>query len=137
MQVIRPFFNIFQILSDVKNGGTCFDNGGTDEFSCNCIDPFAGNECQTEICSSVESTVAKNCRNGGNCVIEVVDGIRTPRCDCPPNTQGELCYILPAACDGNPCQNSGICTRKIQPDNTQVCYVINHYDFSRRFSFIV
>ena len=62
-------------------------------------------------------------------MIEVIGGIRTPRCDCRPNTQGELCYIPPAACDGNPCQNSGICSRKIQPDNTQVCCVISHYDF--------
>ena len=79
----------------MKNGGSCFDNGGTDEFSCNCVDPFGGNECQTEICSGIDSTVAKDCRNGGTCVIEVIGGIRTPRCNCPPNTEGETCEISP------------------------------------------
>ena len=88
-------YSKFKKLSDLKNGGSCFDNGGTDEFSCNCVDPFGGNECQTEICSGIDSTVAKDCRNGGTCVIEVIGGIRTPRCNCPPNTEGETCEISP------------------------------------------
>ena len=41
--------NSFKILSDFKNGGTCFDNGGTQEFSCNCVGDWVGNECQTNV----------------------------------------------------------------------------------------
>ena len=123
----------------------------------------------------MESTVAKDCKNGATCVIEVIDGVRTPRCDCPPNTGGETCQFLvcnidepklfclngacggadnaicqcdqengkakfygescdmPVVCNGNPCQNGGKCTSNIQADDTQVCFVISHYDFSLQF----
>ena len=91
----------------------------------------------------------------------MIDGIRVPRCDCPPNTGGDTCQILscggrhlcyngscggidnaicqcyqedgiakyhgascdmPAACQGNPCQNGGICTAKTQTGEIQVCF---------------
>ena len=94
-------FNAFKILSDLNNGGTCFDNGGTQEFSCNCVGDWAGNECQTNLCASVD------CQKGGSCVIEIIDGIRTPTCDCPPNTSGESCEISSCGSD-LPCYN-GAC----------------------------
>ena len=69
-------------------------------------------------------------------MIDVIGGIRTPRCDCRPNTQDELCEnqmcdssnneIPPAAFDGNPCQNAREYTATTQSDNTQVCCVIIH-----------
>ena len=94
-------------------------------------------------------------------MIKIIDGIRTPSCDCPPNFGGKTCRIsicgsdvfcyngacagpicqcnqsngeakyhgkscdMPAACDGNPCQNGGTCISKTQGVETQVCFVIN------------
>ena len=152
------FFNALKTLPDLKNNGSCFDIGGTQEFSCTCV----GIECQNNLCNGLD------CQNGGNCVIKVINGIRTPTCDCPDNTGGETCQIstcgtdesqrfcyygacggpdneicicdqengkakyhgescdMPAACDGNPCHNGGICTGKTQPDYTQACFVINY-----------
>ena len=158
--------NAFKILSDFKNNGTCFDNGGTEEFSCTCVEPYVGNECQTNLCDSID------CQKGSTCVIEIIDGIRTPTCDCLPNTGGETCQIsscgsdllcyngacggtendicqcnqengeakyhgescdMPAACDGNPCQNGGTCSGKTQGDETQVCFVVilEHFQTAR------
>ena len=149
--------NAFKILSGLKNGGTCFDDGGTQEFDCDCVGDWAGNECQTNLCDSID------CQNGGTCVIEIIDGIRTPTCDCPPKFGGKTCQIpvcgtdllchngacggtenaicqcnqengeakyhgescdMPAACDGNPCQNGGTCSGKTQVNQTQVCFVV-------------
>ena len=33
-------------LSEPKNGGICFDDDGTDKFSCDCKDPFTGENCE-------------------------------------------------------------------------------------------
>ena len=97
------------IITDLKNGGTCFDNGGNDEFSCNCVDPYAGNECQTEICGSV----CEDCQNGGICLIEVIGGIVTPRCDCSSNFEDGTLQCLAYNLTSNvnwqlPCYN-GAC----------------------------
>ena len=110
------FINEFE--SGLQNGGTCFDNGGTQEFSCSCVGNFAGNECQIDLCDNID------CQNGGTCVIKVFDGIRTTSCDCPPNFGGKTCIPI-SPCDGNPCQNGGTCISKNQGVETQVCFVIN------------
>ena len=96
-----PFsMNLKYNISDFKNGGTCFDNGGTDEFSCICVGSFVGNECQTNLCDSLD------CKNGGTCEIEIVDGQRKPKCDCPPKTGGESCHF--SICGDHVCYN-GTC----------------------------
>ena len=169
------YLNAFEILPDLKNGGTCYDNGGTEEFSCTCVGTFVGNECQTDLCDGFD------CQNGGTCVIGVRDGIRGPTCDCSSNFGGETCQFqvcgsdvfcyngvcggndneicqcrkengkakyhgescdMPAACDGHPCQNGGICTGNTQSNNTQASFVIKYHLntlvmslLCRRFSF--
>ena len=38
------------------------------------------------------------------------------------------------ACNGNPCQNGGMCIQKTHPDDTQACFVIK-YNFNTWFRF--
>ena len=93
---------MIQTVSDLKNGGTCFDNESTDKFSCNCKDLFVGDRCEINLCDDFE------CKNDGVCVVKAVEGIRTPTCDCPLNTEGETCEIIFCG-NGIPCYNDGIC----------------------------
>ena len=49
-------------LYDLKNGETCFDDDGTDNFSCDCIIPFGGERCEKlALCDG------NLCNNGGTC----------------------------------------------------------------------
>ena len=89
-------------LSDKKNGGTCFDDEGRERFSCECVSPFAGETCEINLCDGIE------CKNGGTCVAEAMDGIQTPSCNCPDNTEGEKCEDLFCG-SGIPCYNNGTC----------------------------
>ena len=143
--------NYYKFVSDLKNGGTCFDNEGTDKFSCTCRDPFVGDICEINLCDDIE------CKNDIACVVEVIDGIRRPTCDCPEGEicefhyckngnpcynggicddemcrcreengiskyYGESCDLT--VCDGNPCQNGGACTSMIvTSNNNQVCFI--------------
>ena len=49
-------------LFDVKNGATCFDDEGTDKFSCDCDIPFDG-----ERCDMLAACDGNLCHNGGTC----------------------------------------------------------------------
>ena len=65
------------------------------------------------------------CYNDGIC-----DG---DTCQCSQETgiakyHGESCD-MPAACDGNPCQNGGNCSIIEAIDNTQVCFIKNFGKF--------
>ena len=91
-----------KILSDLKNGGTCFDSDGTDEFSCTCELPFVGAECQTDLC---ENTV---CQNDGTCDVKLIDGVLTLTCECPDNYIGDVCEHFLCSNDV-PCYNGNTC----------------------------
>ena len=90
------------ILSGKKNGGTCFDDDSRDRFSCECVSPFGGETCEINLCDGIQ------CKNGGICMIEAIEGIRTPNCKCPDNTEGEKCEDLFCG-SGTPCYNNGTC----------------------------
>ena len=63
----------------------------------------------------------------GICVLQVDDGIKYATCDCADGKGGELCqFSMPAACEGNPCQNGGNCTAMTQTDGFQACVTINY-----------
>ena len=83
----KAILYIHKLLSDIKNGGTCFDNGGTDKFSCTCDLPYVGEVCEINLC---DSTI---CQNGGICAVELINGILTPKCDCPDNYVGDFCQF--------------------------------------------
>ena len=51
-------------LFDLKNGGTCFDDEGTDKFSCNCVNYF-----DAERCERLDACDRNPCHNGGTCTI--------------------------------------------------------------------
>ena len=84
-----------------KNGGICFDSEGTDKFSCTCTKQFAGERCEDDLCKSYPT-----CQNNGTCIIDFINDIPTPRCECNENTAGTVCDQKPCSI---PCHNSGIC----------------------------
>ena len=89
---------------------------------CDCPDNTVGESCQITTCGIGETTIL--CYNGA------CGGTDNAICICDQENgkakyHGESCD-MPAACDGNPCQNGGICTGKTQPDDTQACFVINY-----------
>ena len=49
-------------LFDLKNEGTCFDDGGTDKFYCDCVISFDG-----ERCERLAACDGNLCHNGGTC----------------------------------------------------------------------
>ena len=87
--------------SNQKNEGLCFDNEGTARFSCTCTKQFAGERCENDLCKSYPT-----CQNNGTCIIDLINAIPTPRCECYGNTAGTLCDQKPCSI---PCYNSGIC----------------------------
>ena len=90
------------LISKKKNGGTCFDNGGTTEFSCTCEFPYAGGRCETDRCANLGP-----CQNGGTCVEDKTSGIGA-KCDCPANFTGNFCEH--GTCGNDiPCYNGGTC----------------------------
>ena len=95
--------NLFNLTSSAKkNGGTCFDNGGTTKFSCTCDLPFVGERCEINLCESID------CKNNGTCVVNTETGAIVPECDCPDNTVGETCEYRSCGND-IPCLNDGTC----------------------------
>ena len=106
-----------------KNGGTCFDNDGTEKFSCICIDVFTGETCQTNLCDDIE------CPQSETCVSAIVDGEKTAKCECPFTIVEDICLDL---CNDIECENGicidGVCqcdTGYVNIDNTceQTCDV--------------
>ena len=49
-------------LFDTKNGGTCFDDEGSEKFSCDCDIFFDG-----ERCERLTACDGNPCHNGGTC----------------------------------------------------------------------
>ena len=98
-------FVYFLIDQTEKNGGTCFDNEGTAEFSCTCTIQFDGERCEDDLCKFYP------CQNNGTCFVDLINGEKTPVCDCPRNTVGPNCNLL--FCDSDdviiPCYNRGTC----------------------------
>ena len=90
----------FSFLSAKKNGGTCIDNEGTSKFNCTCTPRFFDERCETDRCDFYE------CQNGGTCIVDLINNIPTPRCECPKTHHGATCHLL--ACSV-PCYNGGVC----------------------------
>ncbi|XP_033467232.2 factor VII-activating protease-like isoform X1 [Epinephelus lanceolatus] len=87
------------------NGGSCQVQSAT-AFTCLCPEPYIGKRCQ-----SVRN-VCQNVRCGhGDCVVNLK---KDPfyECKCKPPYQGPDCKTVPvSACEPNPCQNGGSCTK--------------------------
>ena len=91
------------MISNKKNDGTCFDNGGNDEFDCDCQFPFDGTRCEIDLCTQIDP-----CKNNGTCVADNTSGVRRAICNCPENTAGDSCQLLSCGND-IPCYNGGRC----------------------------
>ena len=138
-----------------KNAGLCFDDDGTSKFSCNCTPQYLGERCEVDRCSFYECQNNGTCfidvingiptptcecpetHHGTICNLLACDvpcyndGICDGEiCHCSQENgiakyYGESCG-MPAACDGYPCQNGGMCKSFIQASNkTQDYFIIN------------
>ena len=70
-----------------KNGGTCFDNEGTEKFGCTCTPQYLGDRCEIDRCDFYK------CQNNGICIVTVINGSPTPECECPGNYGGATCNL--------------------------------------------
>ena len=78
---------IHNLYPKKKNGGKCFDNGGTDRFSCTCTPQYLGERCEIDRCDFYQ------CQNNGNCIVTLINDIPTPKCECPGNYGGPTCNL--------------------------------------------
>ena len=83
-----------------KNEGMCFDDEGSSKFSCDCKPQYLGEHCEIDRCDFYE------CQNNGTCIVNFINDIPTPECECPETHYGTICHLL--ACSV-PCYNGGIC----------------------------
>ena len=83
-----------------KNGGMCSDGEGSSKFSCTCNPQYLGERCENDRCDIYQ------CQNGGNCTVDLVNDIPTPRCECPETHYGATCHLL--TCNIF-CYHGGIC----------------------------
>ena len=60
-----------------------------------------GDRCENNPCQSYPT-----CQNNGTCIIDFINDIPTPRCECSENTAGTVCELEPC---NIPCHNGGIC----------------------------
>ena len=87
-------------VSASKNEGICSDNDETRSFNCTCTPRYFGERCDTDRCDFYE------CQNGGTCIVDLVNDIPTPRCECLETHHGAICHLK--ACSA-PCYNDNIC----------------------------
>ena len=104
----------------------CLNAGNCTAGKCNCDIEYTGETCQVNVCERID------CQNDGICMVNVIEGISAPTCQCrrgwsdQTKTEiswfhGESCRMPgPDLCYASPCQNNGICTSESQLDNTQV-----------------
>ena len=95
------------MISNQKNGGSCFDNEGNDEFNCGCQFPYAGRRCEVDLCTLIDP-----CQNNGTCVEDNTSGVRGAKCNCPENYTGNSCQHISCGNDV-PCLNGGTCNNEI------------------------
>ena len=69
------------------NGATCID-GINSTFSCQCAEGYTGNICDTFISECSNENL---CQNGGQCIVEYVDGSLEEVCKCSLPFSGENC----------------------------------------------
>lgn len=72
------------------NGGTCNDDG-----TCTCVEGYIGALCGIAACTFV------HCYHGGTCI--------SGRCTCLEDFTDDFCETQIDDCEGNPCQNDGVC----------------------------
>ena len=150
-KIVMIFFLINQ-----KNEGICYDDEETRKFSCNCTLQYLGERCEVNR-FDFDPCDFYQCQNNGTCIVDVINGISTPICECPETHHGATCHLkacnipcynggicdgdacqcsqdngiakyhgescdMPAACDGNPCQNGGTCIIQ-EIKNIQACFI--------------
>ena len=81
----------------------CLNDGNCTAGKCTCDTGYAGETCQVNLCDP------NNCQNEGICVVDVIDGISAPVCDCIGNFGGENCEF-PSCGNDVPCYNDGTCS---------------------------
>ena len=80
----------------------CTDITATGNYTCSCPEPYFGTGCQ-----NIDECIDNPCLNDGQCMFEPTN-FNQFICNCPMNTEGELCEIVISPCASSPCQN-GMC----------------------------
>ncbi|PFX16674.1 Neurogenic locus notch-like protein 2, partial [Stylophora pistillata] len=87
------------VSHECRNNGSCVD--GISNYTCNCLDGFAGDRCEIDIDNCVNHT----CANGGSCV----DGVNNYSCSCRAGFTGDRCGNDIDDCHNHTCQNGASC----------------------------
>ena len=104
------------IVGSCQNSATCVeDNASGIGAKCQCPESTTGSSCQLLSCGNDIPCYSGTC-NGETCQCNEENGIA--------KYHGVSCD-MPAACDGNPCQNGGRCSANTLTDNTQACFKVN------------
>ena len=150
--MLNTFF--IRLLIKKKNAAKCSDDEGTSKFNCTCQPQIFGERCDNDPCTFYECqnngscivdvfnsiltprcecsenysgatchllSCTVPCYNNGTCYGE--------SCQCSEENgivqyYGVSCH-MPAACNGNPCQNDGKCTSITQSINDIQDFFIN------------
>lgn len=85
------------------NGGQCFADFETGNYTCRCEDGWTGRNC-TEDVDECAHPDTNRCFNG-----KCVNTLGGFHCECDSGYTDEYCSTLIRYCDANPCQNGGTC----------------------------
>ncbi|XP_012286967.1 protein crumbs isoform X2 [Orussus abietinus] len=91
--------NVNECESNPCQAGTCMDRIGG--YTCECDEGYEGDLCQHEIDECKRYSPCKH----GDCT----DGRADYFCNCDPGYGGKNCSVALTGCQGNACQNGGIC----------------------------
>ena len=86
-----------------KNEGMCSDDDGRSKFSRTCKPQNLGECCEDDECK------IDQCQNNGTCIVNLVNYIPTPRCECPGIYYDAICHLI--ICN-IPCYHGGTVFRQ-------------------------
>jgi hypothetical protein len=101
-----------------RNGGMCFGVGRTDMYSCQCVGPYYGPQCQDE---RIDHCASNPCRNGQRCW----NNPYTNRfvCDCSEKFYGDRCEFTQVDfCAEQPCRDDQYCLNEPEGYTCEVTY---------------
>lgn len=84
------------------NGGKCIPTSDQRWFHCNCLYPWSGEYCESDMTNPCLSQI---CLHGGHCRVK----LGRPKCKCRIGFAGHYCERRLKVCSRKTCRNGGVC----------------------------